>query len=113
MDVVQRVAIPAQRHAGFGQRLDLRCEIERAIVHRVVQGLDAETITGGEELPITLVPDGECELPPERRECPRAAILEEVQRNLAVGPRPERVPVLFELAPDPFEIVELAVDDDP
>ena len=41
-----------------------------------------------------------------------AAILEEVQRDLAVRLRSERVALTLELTPDPLEIVELAVGHD-
>ena len=41
-----------------------------------------------------------------------APILEEVQCDLAVRPRPERMALTLELTPDSLEIVELAVGHD-
>ncbi len=60
--VVERLAIPAQRHAESGERLDLRRQIEGAFMHRVVERLDAEPVARREQLPIPLVPDREREL---------------------------------------------------
>ena len=91
MHVVERVAIPAQRHAERGERLDLRGEIERAVVDRVVERLDAEAVARREELAVARVPDGEGELAAQRVQRARAAILVEVQRDLAVGSRAEDV----------------------
>ena len=41
-----------------------------------------------------------------------APVLEEVQCDLAVRPRPERMALTLELTPDSLEVVELAVGHD-
>ena len=84
--------IPAQRNAELGERLDLRREIERPVVDRVVERLDAEAVARREELAVARVPDRERELASQRVERARAAILVEVQRDLAVRARAEDVP---------------------
>ena len=43
------------------QRLDLRCEVEAAVVLREIEGLDAEAVAGQEELFALGVPDREGE----------------------------------------------------
>ena len=79
---------------------------------RVVERLDAEAIASGEQYLVALIPDRECELAAQRMNRAGAPLLEQVQRDLAVGPRTERVSLLLELAADPLEVIELAIRDD-
>jgi len=60
-----------------------------------------------------LVPKDERELAAQVRQAIDAEVLVEMQRDLAVRARPEPVSGVLQLTADPFEVVELAVDDDP
>src|SRR4029453_7518810 len=112
VNVVKRVAIPCERHTEIDECLYLGREVEVAIVDRVVERLDAEAIASGEQYLVALIPDRECELAAQRMNRAGALLLEQVQRDLAVGPRTERVSLLLELAADPLEVIELAIRDD-
>ena len=108
----ERGAVPAGGHAGREQRLDLGGQVQRAAVVRVVEGLDAEAIPGGEERVVGAVPEREGELAAQVAQAGRAEVLVEVQGDLAVGAGAEAVAPAFEVALDALEVVELAVDDD-
>ncbi len=80
---------------------------------RVVEGLDAEAIPGGEERVVGAVPEHEGELAAQVAQAGRAVVFVEVQGDLAVGAGAEAVAPAFEVALRALEVVELAVDDDP
>ena len=109
----ERGAIPAGGHAGREQRLDLGGQVQRTAVMRVVEGLDAEAITGGEERVVGAVPEGEGELAAQLLQAGRADLFVEMQGDLAVGAGSEAVAPALEVALHTLEVVELAVDDDP
>ena len=73
MDVEERLAIPLQRYAELGKRLDLRGHVERAAVDRVVERLDAETVARREQLAVARIPDGKRKLAAQRVHRARAA----------------------------------------
>jgi hypothetical protein len=104
--------IPSGRHARGEQRLDLGRQVQIALVHRVEQRLDAEAIPGGEERVAALVPQRKGKFAAQLRQAVRPGFFVEVQRNLAVRPGREPVPAPLEFAPDPFEIIKLAVHHD-
>ena len=112
MNVVEGLAVPAQRHAKRLQRFHLGRDVTRAVHQRVVQRLDAEPVAAGKEHAVALVPQRERELAAKlvHRAC--AEVLVEMKRDLAVGPGLEAMPFRLQLRPDPLEVVELAVDDD-
>ena len=109
----ERVAVPAGGHAGREQRLDLGGQVQSTLVMRVVERLDAEAIPRGEERVVEAVPEGEGELAAQFAQAGRAEVLIEVQSDLAVGAGAEAVATALEVALYAFEVVELAVDDDP
>src|SRR5262249_61032549 len=109
----ERGADPAGGHAGRQQRLDLGGQVQRAAVARVVKGLDAEAIPGGEERVVGAVPEHEGELAAQLTQAGRAALLVEMEGDLAVGAGAEPVAPAFEVALGALEVVELTVDDDP
>ena len=109
----ERGAVPAGGHAGGEQRLDLGGQVQRTAVMRVVEGLDAEAIAGGEERVVGAVPEHEGELAAQLVQAGRAEVLVEVQGDLAVGAGAEAVASALEVALHALEVVELAVDDDP
>ena len=110
MNVEERLAIPSDRHAERGERLDLRRHVARAVHDGVVQRLDAEPVARGEQHAVALVPEGEGVL--------AAQVVQ------ARAPRPRRGAArsrcpsgcgndgLRSQPPDRLEVVELAVDDD-
>ncbi len=112
MDVVERCAVPLEGHPQRRQSLDLRGEVEGAVVESVVERLDAKAITGGKELSRPFVPNGKRELTAQRMHRLGTEILVEVQRDLAVGPRAEDVTALLQPGSDLLEVVELAVGDE-
>ena len=61
---------------------------------------------------LRLVPEREGELATQLFQTAGPQVLVQVQRDLAVGRGPEPVALLLQLALDPLEVVELAVDDD-
>ena len=81
-------------------------------MRRVIERLDAEAIARGDELAIPRVPDREGELTTQRVDGACAPVFVEMERNLAVRPRPEVVTVALEVAANPLEVVELAVGDE-
>jgi hypothetical protein len=82
-------------------------------VGRVVEGLDAEAVPGGEERVVGAVPQSEGELAAQAAQAGRAEVFVEVQGDLAVGAGAEAVAPGFEFALRALEVVEFAVDDDP
>ncbi len=105
-------AVPAGGHAGRQQRLDLGGQVQRAAVGRVVEGLDAEAIPGGEERVVGAIPEHEGELAAQVAQAGRAVVFVQVQGYLAVGAGAEAVAPAFEVTLRALEVVELAVDDD-
>jgi hypothetical protein len=81
-------------------------------VGRVVQRLDAEAITGGEECVVAAVSEHEGELAPQVAQAGSALVFIEVQGDLAIGAGAEAVAPAFEVALRALKVVELAVDDD-
>ena len=110
--VVNGLLVPGGWHAGREQSLDLRREVEDPVELGVEEGLDPETIPGGEERPARVVPQDECKLSAQPLEARRAVLLVKVYSDLAVGPGPEAVSSCEELMTDRLVAVELAVDDD-
>ena len=108
----ERGAVPAGGHARGQQRLDLGGQVQRAAVGRVVEGLDAEAIPGGEERVVGPVPEHEGELAAQVAQAGRAVVLVKVQGDLAVRAGAEAVAPAFEVALRALEVVELAIDDD-
>ena len=109
----ERGAIPAGGNAQSEQRLDFRGQVQHASVIRIVEGLDAKAIAGGEERVVRTVPERERELTAQLVQASRAEVFIKVQCDLTVGARAKAVATTFEVALDTLEIVELTVDDDP
>ena len=66
------------------QRLDFGGEQEAVAGLRIVQGPDAETVTGQEELPLGGIPDGKGPLPIEPFDTALALFLVEMEENFRV-----------------------------
>src|SRR4030095_14507905 len=111
LHVVQRLPIPAERHAELYERLHLGGEVDRAVMDRVVHRLDAEPVARSEQRTVTFVPDGERELTSQRVEGACAVLFEQMQCDLAVRSGSEHVALPLELRPNPLEVVELAIHD--
>ena len=103
---VQRVREPGKRP----QRLQLRTERKRAVVPRVVQGLDSEMIAREKELAPVAIPEREGEHAGEAIEQRAPPRLPAVDQDLTIAVRCENVPGLLELAPQGPEVVDLAVE---
>ena len=110
--LVHPALVPRARHPRREKRLRLRREVERAVVLRVEERLEAEAVARREQRTGLLVPDHEGELAAQVLQAARAVVLVEVERDLAVGAGAEAVSLRFELGADALEVVELAVDDD-
>src|ERR1700730_15067304 len=82
-------------------------------MHGVIKRLDPETVTSREQQAIAFVPDGEGELAAQRVHGASAAILVEVQRDLAVRSAAKGVALSRQRIAGFLEVVELAVDDQP
>ena len=81
-------------------------------MHRVVEGLDAEPVATAKSCP-SRRPKSRTRTPPGAEwSARRAAILEEVQRDLGVRLRPERVALTARAHTGTLEVVELAVGHD-
>jgi hypothetical protein len=106
-----RFRIPARRYPGGKERFRFRAEKEGALVLGEEQGLDPEPVAGGEKRLVHRIPEHQRELPAELVEALRPHVLVEMQRDLAVAPGAEPVPVVLEPTLDCFEPVELSVDD--
>ena len=111
--VRNRIGVPTRRHAGRKQCFDFRGEIQRAIVPRVEQRLDAEPIAHRHDRAVALVPQHHRELAAQAMHALHADVFVQMQGDLAVRSRSQEVSAPLELVLDCLEIVELAVDDDP
>ena len=111
--VEHRLLVPPCGDAGGEQRLDLGREDQPALVLGVEQRLDAEPVAGGDQGGPGVVPQGERELAPQVVQAVEAPLLVQVQRDLAVGPRPEGVAAVAQVGLDALEVVELPVHDQP
>ena len=107
----QRLVVPARRHAGREQRLDLRGEDQRVAELRIVERLDAETVARREQQLISFVPERERELAAQLAQRVRAQLLVEVDQDLAVGARAQAMAALRQLLLVALVVVELAVHD--
>ena len=110
--VIDGLGIPTSRHSGGKQGFHFRCEIKRPAVPCVEQGLDAETVTCGEDGSALLIPKHKGELAPQSMQALHAIVFIKMQGDLAVRSRPQPVARLLEFALDCFVLVEFTVDDD-
>src|SRR5262249_41482329 len=78
-----RVGIPASGNSSRQQCLHLGSEIQRLVVERVEERLDAKAVTSSKEGAMILIPDDEGKFPTQVMEALRSEILVEVERNLA------------------------------
>ncbi len=106
------VRIPACGHASGEQSLHFRCEIQRVVMNRIEQRLDAEPVACREHDAVGLVPDDEGELAAQPVQALRAEIAIEMQGDLAVRTRAEMMPRILQFLADRFVAVELAIGDE-
>jgi len=111
--LIDALFVPARRHAGGEERLGLGRKVQRVAMPRREERLDAEPVARREHQAPAGVPQDECELAAQLMQALDAVILEQVERDLAVGSGPEAVASSLELALDRLVAVELPVDDDP
>jgi hypothetical protein len=83
-----------------------------SFVHRVEERLDAEPVSCGEEMAVTLIPDRKRELASKPVNGTGATILEEVERDLGIRASAKYMAVALEYSTNAFEVVELAVRND-
>src|SRR5204862_6178711 len=110
--LMERCGVPAGRHPRREQRLRLRGEDDGPVTDRVEERLDPEAITRREERLVRLVPERERELTAQMMEALRAAILVQMQRDLAVRTRAQPVTTRIEHALDAPGIGELSTHDE-
>jgi hypothetical protein len=110
--LVDALVIPLCRHARREECLRLRGEVQGVTPARVVEGLDPEAITRGEEQAVRLVPEHEGELAAQVSQAVRALLLVEMEDDLAVRARPQPMATIGERALVALVVVELAVHDD-
>src|SRR5580765_5986088 len=83
--LMERLTIPRRGDTRSKQGLRFRSEVESPLIPRVVQRLDTETIAGGNQQTVALIPQHEGKLPAQVFHERGAVILVQVQRDLAVG----------------------------
>ena len=93
------------------KRFDLRCEREFVASDRDVQRTDAESVACEKETSLRAIPHRERELSVQSIEERRAALLVEMDQELAVRPAGELVAVRLELGAELAPIEDLAVED--
>src|SRR5262249_43343382 len=106
------LVVPARRHSGDEQGLDFGGQKKRAVMDRVVEWFDPETVTGGEQGLVRLIPEHERELAAQLLHAMRAKFLVQVQCDLTVRTRPEQMSALLQLSSLALKVIELAVDND-
>src|SRR5215831_321826 len=76
----------------------------------VVERFNPETVAGGKQGLVRLVPEYEGELAPQLLHAMRSKFLVQVQRDLTVRSRLEQMSALFQLTSLALKVIELAVD---
>src|SRR5262249_8626345 len=100
--------------ARLDERLDLRREVERAVLLRdVIQGLDAEPVTREREPPPTAVPDRIGEHPAQLLNSRGTELFVEMDDCLCVRRTAINVSALFQHRAQFAVVVGLTVEDDP
>ena len=111
--VIDRLGIPPGRHASGKQGLDFGSQVERVIMKRIKQRLDAKAIASRENRAVSLVPNHKSEFSAQPMQALRAEIFVKVERDFAVGARAQVVSRLFEFSLDRFKAIEFAIHHDP
>src|ERR1700761_1759423 len=106
LSVVQHFPVPMQRHAQAPKCLDLRSDVTRALMKRVVKRLDAKSITGREQCACSFVDYGEGKFATELVKAAGTAVFEQVNGDLAVGFGQEPMPLALQLCANSFEVIE-------
>src|SRR5262249_8291465 len=100
--------------ARLDERLDLRSEVERAVIlYGVIQRLDAEPVTRDHEPPAAAVPDRVGEHPAQPLDATRPELLTEVDDRFSVRRTAIAVAALFQHRAQFGVVVDLAVEGDP
>ena len=112
--VIERCQVDAPRHLRvLEDRLDLRAEQNPAGKHGVIEGLDADPIAHQEELPMTGVPDRQCEHALEAAHEVGSLFLIEMNECFRVGARSVGVTLRLQLFPQAGVVVDLSVEGNP
>ena len=107
-DMARRIRTATNAPAG-DQALDRRGGAQRPPVIGVIKRLDAERIAGQQQALPLVVPKGQGEHAPEPFGHGRAVAAIEVQQDLGVGLGVEAMALLFELAAQRPEVINLAI----
>jgi hypothetical protein len=95
------------------QRFDSRGEQEGVACLGIVQGPNAKTVTGQEELAVRGIPDSKGPLSVEALHKTFALFLVEMKEHFGVGARGESMPLLDEFIAELDEVEDLSIEGDP